>query len=74
MLPATLVLALHFGNSPYKYKYVLHMIRDKWTRVVCASGSGTQKIDTSVLSIATIVFVKEHRVLRTGRVLEKIPG
>ena len=72
MLAATLVLALHFGNSPYKYKYV-HMIRDKWTRVVYFR-FGDPKIDTSVLSIATIVFVKEHRVLRTGRVLEKIPG
>ena len=56
-----------------RYKYVHIHIRDKWTRVVCASGSGIQKIDTSDLSIATIVFVKEHRVLRTGSALEKMP-
>ena len=49
--------------------YIYIHIRDKWTRVVCASGSGIQKIDTSDLSIATIVFVKEHRVLRTGSAL-----
>ena len=40
---------------------------------MCASGSGTQKIDTSVLSIATIVFVKEHRVLKTGSAQERMP-